>query len=95
MGVYIKGMEMPKTCIDCSFEVFASCIINARDIEEFCSCQSTVFKCPDCPLVEIPPHGRLIDADAVKNVFAERYVIYDDTFDLIDSVPAIIDAEEG
>jgi hypothetical protein len=26
---------------------------------------------PDCPLIEVPPHGRLIDADRLKrNIYA-------------------------
>jgi hypothetical protein len=36
-----------------------------RDIED------SLQKESDCPLVEIPPHGRLIDADAILNTIGE------------------------
>lgn len=60
---------------------------------------------PDCPLVEIPPHGRLIDADALKNDGADVHMDFlcdgyvEDTIwgysdDLIDKQPTIIEAEE-
>lgn len=53
MGVYIKGMEMPKSCTDCWFEY----------AYEFCESEYE-----DCPLIELPPHGRLIDADALLSL---------------------------
>ena len=65
MGVYIN-MEMPKSCRDCRFcngqantdyGVCAWCDVDgkARD----------AYTMQDCPLVPIPPHGRLIDANAL------------------------------
>ena len=42
-------MEMPKNCGDCWFE----------HAYEFCE-----SKYEDCPLIELPPHGDLIDRDA-------------------------------
>ena len=46
---------------------------------------------PDwCPLVELPPHGRLIDADAIQDynveTFGQRLLI-------IDTAPTVIEAE--
>ena len=65
MGVYIN-MEMPKSCGDCRFcngqadtdyGVCAWCDVdgNARD----------AYTMQDCPLIEIPPHGDLIDREAL------------------------------
>ncbi len=64
MSVLIKGVEMPKNCTECS-------CLN----DEYWSCQASAMelfgegadkKRPNwCPLVPVPPHGRLIDADAV------------------------------
>ena len=70
MGVYIKGMEMTKTCGSCRFHYFRedecswySCSLLPRDIDQG---SSGGFRQPDCPMNEIPePHGRLIDADAL------------------------------
>ena len=46
---------------------------------------------PDwCPLIELPPHGRLIDADAIQDynveTFGQRLLI-------IDTAPTVIEGE--
>lgn len=52
MGVYIKGMEMPKCCQDCKL----------IDCEHFI--KATEWIPSKCPIVEVNTrHGRLIDAD--------------------------------
>lgn len=65
MSVLIKGMEMPKSC--------ESCPCKTADAFGGLGCQATGYiplrkvnqdRPDNCPLVEIPPHGRLIDADA-------------------------------
>ena len=53
MGVYIKGMTIPQTCRQCFYKASG------------CPCNKHNQGRPtDCPLVEVKPHGRLIDADA-------------------------------
>ena len=74
MGVYIKGMEMPKSCVSCSFQGFGGrmnerilCMLTGTN--DYINQQS---KFADCPLVEVPtPHGRLIDADALLESIKE------------------------
>lgn len=63
MGVYIKGMNMPKNKPhDCPLFGGEYGICNA-DWKRECN-NSNIPE--DCPLVEVPmPHGRLIDADAM------------------------------
>jgi hypothetical protein len=58
MGVYYKGVNMPKDCIVCPFG-WNGC----NEQHDFVYMGSR----PDnSPLIEVPePHGRLIDADAV------------------------------
>ena len=65
MSVLIKGMEMPKNCIDCAFGWNGWCHrINSRAFVE------VDMRRHDCPLIEVPPHGRLIDADALdKHIY--------------------------
>ena len=65
MSVLIKGMKMPKSCKSCPFQ-FGNCIIPFNPFSE--------ERHPDCPLSEVPQHGRLIDADALKAslAFAEK-----------------------
>lgn len=76
MGVYVKGLEMPKVCAECPFrEVrydpgyynYEHCRALGKIFNEH-SLEIDVFeeKFNDCPLIEIPtPHGRMIDADAL------------------------------
>ena len=66
MSVLIKGMEMPKSCNDCPLAGDFKCNL-MPSIPALCKEYDIAVqngKClNNCPLVEIPPHGRLIDAD--------------------------------
>lgn len=88
MGVYIKGMEMPKSCWDCFACYDGWCIINQK-IEG----HRTVTH--SCPLIEVPPHGRLIDADCCNDYFYEH--MSDDmmiaAMNAINEMPTIIESE--
>lgn len=60
MSILIKGAKMPKACCECPcFEDYGYC--NA--LEDDAPIDDNIRY--DCPLTEIPPHGRLIDADKV------------------------------
>ena len=90
MSVLIKNMEMPKDCPMCPFaywdftEEFRGCkVVNgkkyAMDTEP--GYPETNFRPSWCPLVPVPEHGRLIDADALcegrvsnDNLWAGRVV---------------------
>ena len=98
MGVYIN-MEMPKSCFQCEFRTKIDpdnlmCIISQKTFEErFCHIES---RDKSCPLVPVPPHGRLIDADVLlkpKNqhvdVLADEWYV---TVRTIETAPAIIPA---
>ena len=75
MSVLIKGMKMPKYgCRDCIFVDFKCygdiCPILKKEVTD------NVARCgfhPDCPLAEVPPHGRLIDADALHKLFEDQW----------------------
>ena len=61
MGVYIKGVTIPKDCWHCAYEgLFPPCGTGAQaDYKK--------TRHPDCPLVEVKePHGRLIDEDTLE-----------------------------
>lgn len=75
MSVLIKGIEIPKNCLECMFrisywkraltpscKIFTyGCMLNGKEIN------TLEKRCKDCPIVEIPtPHGRLIDADKLQ-----------------------------
>ena len=86
MSVLVKGMEMPKNCGICGFK-------------DGCEFSMPLTERPfDCPLVPVPPHGRLIDADALEyhadNVRdpmgrTEKTVMWEK----IKAAPTIIEAE--
>lgn len=64
MSILIKGMEMPQNCTECRFAVDGWCYAYGRpNIEALANYERTNF----CPLVPVPDHGRLIDADALDH----------------------------
>ena len=96
---------MPKSCMDCPFRGFdrAGGRGNLCTINESIALHAVLdgvdvkfVRMGDCPLIEIhTPHGRLIDADALKqrkkhsNEFAENVVSVAE----IDWMPTIIEEE--
>ena len=72
MSILIRGMEMPTRCADCRLSTVHS--FNDRPlcdvlVEYMSYGEWEVKRLDNCPLVEIPPHGRLIDADALMHEF--------------------------
>lgn len=62
MGVYIKSMEMPTRCWDCLLNTYGYCMAS----DEHSDIIPSDAPIPEwCPLVSVPKHGRLIDADAL------------------------------
>ena len=70
MSVIVKNMEMPKNCRTCPMlfdgHSYRWCNITGESlgIEETDNGRDEY-----CPLIELPPHGRLIDADELKSKF--------------------------
>ena len=67
-GIYIPNIELPKGANDCEFS------------DEFFTCSLTEERCAlermgiGCPLVFVPDHGRLIDADTMtQKAFEMRF----------------------
>ena len=81
MGVYIKGMEMPKSCpcilVGVGYDLYCSFTsgIPSR-MREYGECCEKETRPDWCPLVEIPSHGRLIDADALH--YSRIRIAHDD-----------------
>lgn len=95
MGIYIKGMDMPKCCIHCQFFAGNGCKITRRIFPDWMN----VAARPDsCPLVEVKvPHGRLADISETAS-YNSRYDHFDDEHMVIaqlmlDDLPVIIEAE--
>lgn len=65
MSIYIKGMEMPKSCAKCKLFGEYGCPFVGPVGYALTEGRRNEY----CPLVPVPPHGRLIDADAIKKEF--------------------------
>ena len=74
MSIYIHGMELPSGCEGCFF--LLDCGICSMLMAANCT-QKTVGdyrweeneRHPDCPLIEVQPHGRLGDLDALERTY--------------------------
>ena len=107
MSVLVKGMKMPTSCYVCPFMFH-----ERRQPDVWCTATDSNWldlretlcgeRHSDCPLVEVPAHGRLIDADALKaGLFPEKIGEIKTSINVscmklvIDDEPTIIEAEEG
>lgn len=85
MSVILKGVEMPERCGQCFLRVG--------------NCKQRIYmeqRPKNCPLVELPPHGRLGDLDELYKVANMADDFGADTLDmlkLIADTPAVIEAE--
>lgn len=95
MSVIVKGMEMPKHCIDCVLK-------NAEDdcmAQEWQEWETWEEMRKGCPLVEVPePHGDLIDRDALVPDICHDwngFTVPDDDYSAkcIANAPTVIEAE--
>lgn len=109
MSVIIPGMKMPTACIYCPFMVSHDgddCILQSNEANaSFLNWEQMKA---GCPLVELPSHGRLIDADKLEWMFADidnapysgfdgedPFYSADDAVQIIRCAPTIIPAEGG
>lgn len=94
MGVYIKGMKMPKTCEECF--LVSSCIGRHWEITKDDIGYKGEYVKDNCPLIEVPePHGRLIDVDKVfdeaeKILYENKYISIADIDDFRNA-PTVIE----
>lgn len=107
MGVYIKGMEMPKNCHSCPMCLMRFCQAGDRELSEQ-ETRPNAKRQEDCPLVPVQPHGRLGDLDKLEKMFAdidsapyscfdgaEPFYSAEDAVQIIRLAPTMIPAEEG
>lgn len=110
MGVYIKGMEMPTSCSECAlnYDCFKCIVTGTPFFDHEHNFDDKITRLNDCPLVELPPHGRLIDADALEDRCSRQatdewnkstgtnwgyaYATFESD---VEDAPTIIEAEEG
>ncbi len=110
MGVYIRGMEMPSCCDNCweldDYGDYPRCRITEE--QRGYNFPIREKRMDNCPLVPVPPHGRLIDADALEHDFREDAEdawnkeaspiswadAFDELADMVAEAPTIIPASE-
>ena len=62
MSILIKGMKMPKTCMN------GGCPIDGKYCDLWWKAGGGSYgRHRDCPLIELPDHGDLIDRDALND----------------------------
>ena len=109
MGIYIEGMEMPHDCDECRLCAFIP--VGDYGIHRKClplnaNAEITIRR-TDCPLIPVPEHGRLIEADAfdarirLAGGMCEEELTEDfkdgvqTTLYMLKSQPTVIPAEPG
>lgn len=109
-GIYIAGMEMPKSCDKCIYSAWSNfyqiyvcnavrknepVIFDGKQTKSTAVSRSA--RADNCPLVPVPDHGRLIDKDAVN--LEDGPYEYDEwcewALDQYLNAPIILPAEEG
>ena len=69
--ILILGMDKPKSCNACMFDAYGLCLIN-----KYIEAEDELTH--DCPLVELPEHGDLIDRNELCDGLVSNHpvVIY-------------------
>lgn len=109
MYAYLK-MEMPRTCYDCKLRrrngLELICPVLERSYK-IADTQVLFVREKDCPLVPVPPHGRLGDLDRLEQMFVdidnapysgfdgtEPFYSAEDAAQIIRLAPTVIPASE-
>lgn len=102
MSLLIKGVELPNNCTECPClddEYFLCKAVNRQPEDE-----NIIKRRPDfCPIIEIPQHGDLIDADKLVelcDIMADKCdgigaSIWHQFKTTVEWSPIVIPAEEG
>lgn len=59
-GIYFPGASMPLSCAPCKYRGWCA-VWKENELPAH-------IRSKNCPLVEVPDHGRLINADALKEI---------------------------
>ena len=65
MSILIKGMDMPNVC--------AYCFLDASECDLHAKVNIWRERHPDCPLIELPPHGDLVDRNELLAEYDRQY----------------------
>ena len=94
MDVLIKNMELPKSCYSDEFK-YCPFLFFDYDTKSHCELSDEI-RCTktrrpkDCPLVELPPHGRLIDEAHLASLIIADIKRLDDTDEYTDEEKELV-----
>lgn len=96
MSVIVKDMRLPAGCALCRFEEAGECLASGLNVGVYDRKKDLRF--PLCPLADLPPHGDLIDRDALRDRHADAeggfYRIGGNRFmRLFENAPAVIPSD--
>ena len=99
-GVYIKGMQKPDHCLHCPMRNSDDDCVLQRP-EDYGECDDWSEQMARCPLIPVPDHGRLIDADEIEGdmqqLWLENEISNSDWIgfrEVLNSVSALIPADK-
>ena len=94
MSILIKDMEMPKNCAECPVNMNI-CGRGYKYLLEHPELYDR--RADDCPIIGVPPHGRLIDADELIDDVrrhSESYFADDFAHEWVDKAPTVVFADK-
>lgn len=99
MSILIKGAKMPKCCEICPFNYdYFRCNALGEKFDDKEEINFEMQRLSDCPLVEVPPHGNLIDKDKMVNALFDLLDDSDkpvhDMLLEVETAPTVIESEE-
>lgn len=97
-------MEMPGSCYECVIKHKFFSNLHCAELDGMKGFDSLALpheydRHPDCPLVELPPHGDLIDRDKILFDAAEvcegcgDYAVFGYSHEQIENAPVVVQAE--
>ena len=98
MGIYVPFLKkMPSRCEFCPVIDGTGC----RARNPYYMDETEITRPKNCPLIELPPHGRCIDADELKDLYSDFNDLDLSDFNVkvavvrqnIDDMPTILEAE--
>lgn len=85
MGIYVKGMKMPRSCDECYIREKDTCPILKANLTGW-------GRRIDCPLVPVPDHGDLIDRNVLLSKVQKWYW---EALETVKRMPTVIPAERS
>jgi len=91
-GIYIPKLKKPTSTNKCKFFDYAPFR------SDYCSLFNVCNGIEKCPIIEVPDHGRLIDADALNfkdvDLCGNHYLYMNEIREVIEAAPTIIPADD-